>query len=97
MFFNTPGKPTRPKRTVYLSASVVLGLLLSIIAHALIEINYLHWALNHDRVVRFYGGCALHPALQVALLVLGAIGGFFLGRFWWRKIYIERVWENKRP
>jgi len=96
MFLNTPGKSTRLKKTVYLSASVVLGLLLSFIAHALIEINYLHQLASQGRVARFYGDCALSPALQIALLLLGAIGGYFLGCFWWQKVYVDRTWAKKK-
>lgn len=96
MFFNAPGKPTRLKKVVYLSGFIILGLLLSFIAHALIEINYLQWMLNQGRVAPFYGGCALPPVLQTALWMLGAIGGFFLGRFCWQKVYIERSWEKKK-
>lgn len=96
MFFNAPEKPTKLKKTIYLSASVILGLLLSFIVHALIEISYLNWASRQEIVVPFYCGCALPPVIQVALLLAGAIGGFFLGRFWWRKVYIERVWAKKR-
>jgi hypothetical protein len=96
MFLKAPGKPTKFKRAIYLSAAVILGILLSFIIHALIEINYLNWALSQGKVVEFYGSCALSPVLQISLWLLGAIGGFFLGRFWWRKIYIERFWEKKR-
>jgi len=95
MFFNAPGNPSPIKKAVYLSAAMILGLLLSFIAHALIEINYLSYALKRDWLVVFYGGCALPLALTIALLILGAVGGFFLGRFWWRKVYIERVWAKK--
>lgn len=96
MYLNTPGQPTRLKKVVYLSASVVLGLLLSVIAHALIEINYLHWVFSQGRAARFYGNCALPPALQVALLILGVVGGFLLGRFWWQKVYVDRAWAKKK-
>jgi len=94
MFFNSPGEPTTIKKSAYLSAATVLGLLLSFIAHALVEISYLSDALNRGLVVPFYGGCALPPALSAALLIIGAAGGFFLGRFWWRMIYVERVWAK---
>jgi len=97
MFFNTPGKPTNFKRIIYLIASTILGIFLSYLAHALIEINYLSWALERGSRIYFYGACALCPWLQIAFWALGAIGGFFLGRFWWRKLYIERVWLKKRP
>ncbi|MFH0955760.1 MAG: hypothetical protein V1801_00910 [Candidatus Falkowbacteria bacterium] len=95
MFFNAPGNPTSLKRRVYLFAATILGLLLSFIAHALIEIKYLRFALDNSWLVSFYNSCALPPVFSIALLVLGAVGGFFLGRFWWRKVYIERVWVKK--
>jgi H+/Cl- antiporter ClcA len=95
MFFNTPKNPSRLKKAVYLSAATILGILLSFIVHAIIEVNYLSWAQSRGRAVAFYGGCALPPWLQAALLVLGALGGFWLGRFWWRKVYIERVWAKR--
>lgn len=93
--FKTAGEPTKFKKVVYLIASTVLGLLLSLWAHAFIEMSYLSWAGSQGRLVAFYGGCALHPALQIVIWLLGAIGGFYLGRFWWRKVYIERVWAKK--
>ena len=97
MFFNEPKNPSRLKRAVYLSAATILGIILSFIAHALIEIGYLHWAESQGRIVFLSGGCALPWVLRSPLFVLGAVGGFFLGRFWWRKIYIERVrTKNKK-
>lgn len=95
MFFNNPGKPTNFKKAIYLTASLVLGLLLSLIIHALSEINYLHWALSNNREITFYGGCALHPVLQAALWIAGAVGGFMMGSYWWKKVYVERVWVKK--
>jgi hypothetical protein len=96
MFFNEPGNPSKFKKAVYLFATTIMGILLSFVIHAFIEINYLSWVENQGYAPVFYGHCALHPALQAGLLILGAVGGFFLGRFWWRKIYIERVWMAKR-
>lgn len=95
MFFNTPKNPSKLKRVIYLSSATILGIILSFIAHALIEIGYLRWAERQNLTVPFYNGCALLPVLQIALLVSGIIGGFFLGRFWWRKIYIERIRAKK--
>ncbi|MFA6306484.1 MAG: hypothetical protein WCV70_02230 [Patescibacteria group bacterium] len=95
MFFNAPGNPTNFKKAIYLFAATILGVLLSFIAHAVIEINYLNSVLSQGRTVRFYGNCALPPALSILLLILGAVGGFLLGRVWWRLVYIDRVWAKK--
>lgn len=96
MLFNPPGKPGKMKKAVYLFASTILGVILSFIAHGLIEIGYLKWAESQGRTVPFYGGCALLPVVQIGILAAGLVGGFFLGRFWWEKIYIERVWAKNR-
>lgn len=94
MFFNAPGKPTQSKKAVYLTAAVFLGVLLSFIAHAIIEINYLNFSQSQGLTASFYYGCALPPELSLGLLLLGAIGGFFLGRLWWRLVYVDRVWAK---
>lgn len=95
MIFGAPGKATSFKKTVYLSASTILGIFLSYLSHAAIEINYINWVQSQDRAVIFYGGCALWPWLQGLLWAGGPIGGFFLGKFWWRKLYVERVWIKR--
>ena len=96
MFSRTVGQPTQLKKVVYIFAWVVLGLLLSLLLHAYIEVKYIHWLLSHGKEVQFYGNCTLSPALQIAILLLGVVGGFFLGRFFWKKIYVDRAWAKKK-
>lgn len=96
MYLKIVGKPTKVKKIIYLISSVILGLILSFDLHALIEIKYLQWAFEQNLFVKFYGGCALSPILQMALVSFGVIGGFFLGQFWWRKVYVERFWEKRK-
>jgi hypothetical protein len=50
---------------------------------------------GRGEAVSFYGACALWPLLQIGLWLFGLLGGFFLGQFWWRKIYVERVWIKR--
>lgn len=93
--------PTPAKKTVYLIAATILGILLSIIAHVIIEKIYLDWAIQNDKTIVWYpvfraGQCALHPAIQIGLLVLGALGGLLIGRLWWRLVYIDRVWSRDK-
>lgn len=94
MFFRAPGKPTAIKKAVYLLASTILGVFLAYLAHAAIEINYINWATGRGDELTFYGFCALHPLAQIAIWLAGASGGFLLGRFWWRKVYVERIWAK---
>jgi len=89
MFLNAPLKAGKSKRIVYLIVSTVLGFLLGFIAYALIEIGY--W----DAVGGQGNSDSLY-VLETIFLTVGAIGGFFLGRFWWRMVYIDRVWAKGR-
>lgn len=95
MFHSIAPKPTPTKHVIYLFASTGLGVLLGFLAHAGMEIWYLRWADTNGTAITWYNGCALHPAIQIALPVLGALGGFFLGRWWWRMVYIEQRWAKK--
>lgn len=95
MFIRDVGEPSKTKRVIYLIAATVMGILLSVIAHAFIEMGYLRWAEKQNLAVPFYGGCALPLGLQILLLVLGIIGGFLIGRIWYRKIYIDKTWAKK--
>lgn len=94
MFLYPPGKPTKLKKVIYLLSFIIFGLLLSLNLHALIEISYLSWLSSQSRVAQFYGSCALPPLIRFIVWALGIIGGYFLGRFFWQKIYIERYWEK---
>jgi len=96
MLFNQIGQPTKAKEITYLGLSIILGIILSFNLHALVEMLYLRWAMMENREIIFYGGCALPGWIQILIWVLGIVGGYFLGKFWWRKVYIERFWEKKK-
>lgn len=96
MFLSAPPKPTKHKHAAYLAATVLLGIVVSFAVHAGIEAAYLAWTESAGKTVAWYGGCALHPILQIALILGGALGGYALGRFWWRKVYVERVWARRK-
>ncbi|MFH0853545.1 MAG: hypothetical protein V1853_04010 [bacterium] len=93
MFHRTRPIPTKSKHVVYLISATVLGVILSCIVHAIIETLYLN-SVKAGEITR-YQGCSLHPVIQVGLPILGAVGGLFLGRFWWKIVYIEQSWRKK--
>lgn len=93
--FRDAKNPTKLKKIVYLFATTFLGVLLSFLVHAIIEMSYLSWAWKNNYAVTFYGGCALHPMLQSVIWILGVVGGFLLGCFWWQKVYIDKMWSKK--
>ncbi len=94
MFLHANPNPTPAKHVIYLISTTVMGVLLSFLTHAGIETLYLQWAEQTGHVVTWYSGCALHPFIQVGLVLAGAVGGFFLGKMWWRMVYIDRVWAK---
>ena len=86
------------KKTIYLMASTILGIMLSYLVHAAIEIVYLQQAGS----ITWYsyggvGACALPPVVQYGLLIVGIVGGYLLGRYWWKIVYIEkRHWRFQK-
>lgn len=89
------------KRTLYIVLTTVLGIMLGFLVHALAEM----WAI--DLIVQ--GGSpfgltltidqwfTVHRAWSMVTLVGGAVTGFFLGKYWWRLVYIEhRHFWHKR-
>lgn len=89
------------KKIVYIFMWMVLGFFVSIIAHGVIEISYIGYALKNGIILENhalfgYGYCTLPVYLQVGLLVLGIVGGFFSGRHWWRVIYVQERYRGWR-
>lgn len=89
------------KRTVYIILTIIIGIIVSFVLHAFVEMWYLNWAEDNGHVIVWAspfgnGSCALPLYVNYGLLVLGAIGGYFLGRWWWKIVYIEkRHWHRK--
>jgi hypothetical protein len=90
------------KKKFYITMVVVLMLELSFLLHSWIEIQYIESALAKGVALSntyFLGTlyCVLPWWLQYGLLVIAIIGGYYLGQFWWRMVYIEkRHWHNWR-
>lgn len=83
----------KAKKTTYLALAVLLGLILSFLVHAAIEIIYINHLLEEGILPQpssLTHQCYLPSVLQIILLLAGLLGGYFLGRFWWQKVYIEK-------
>jgi len=99
---NFKNNKSKMKKSCYLILSVFLGLLLSFIIHALAEIIYLQYAFNQEIPIKAsyflgVGWCALPVWSQYTFLLLGIFGGYFLGQYWWKLVYIQkRHWRFKK-
>jgi hypothetical protein len=81
------------KKIIYIALTMILGLILSFIFHAVIEIFYIDHLLGKGispQPSLLTHQCYLPSSLQIILLLAGLLGGFFLGRTWWRIVYVER-------
>jgi hypothetical protein len=84
------------KKIAYILLAMFLGLLFSLIAHALIEINF----LNNSFVAGNFSegrGCFLPLTVQIILPISGLAFGYYLGVNWWQIVYVEkRHWRMKK-
>lgn len=88
------------KKTIYIFASIIFGVILSFLLHAFLEFTYLEYAKANSIIVKwngvFGGSCSLPPCVQVFILILGVIFGYFLGQRWWQIVYVEkRTWPMR--
>jgi hypothetical protein len=86
---------TKIKKIFYIGLTIFLGLLLSFILHALVEVLYLNYAFANNLSIQGtyflgVGWCALPVWTQYTFPVLGIGGGYFLGLYWWDLVYIKK-------
>ena len=89
----------KQKRRVYIFLTIILGIILSYIVHAGVELLYLKVA-GFENVTWYmhwgFAPCSLPPFVAYSILLIGIIGGYFLGRFWWQLVYVEKKhWRFK--
>jgi Sec-independent protein secretion pathway component TatC len=81
------------KRTIYITSFTLLGILLSTIVHAAIEIPVINLLVaDFDRysLVLSWGQWFLvHHVGTVILWVAGVAFGYWQGKYWWQVIYVE--------
>jgi len=86
------------KKIIYIIATIFLGILLSLLAHVYIEIIYLQYAQAHNIKIVWNTAlgesCSLPIILQLLIMLSGILGGYYLGQFWWRKVYVENAYKR---
>ncbi len=89
------------KKVLYVVLTVFLGKLFGLLAFELITAGFVNMleknALQVEYVQIFGMIYSPLPAyLFWSFILVGAVGGFFLGLTWWQIVYVEhRHWRNK--
>lgn len=86
------------KRTIYIALFTLLGIIVSFLVHAGIEIPVLFLLVkDFDR----YGlgftwdqWYIIHHVGAALLFLLGMVGGFWQGRYWWEIIYVQKKYAR---
>lgn len=78
------------EKNLYIALSIFLGFLLSIIFHSLLEIFIISQSSSPEPSGLIGHSCYLPNYLNIGIALFGLIGGFFLGRYWYRKIYEKK-------
>jgi|GEM_PF-6725167 len=77
-------------KIVYITLTIFLGFLLSMIVHSILEIYLINLGCT-VRVSSILGhSCYLPDYLNFIITVSGVVGGYFLGLYWYRKIYEKK-------
>ena len=95
-------KPLSAKRIIYIILTMILGAELSVLIYVELEMLYLRYlVVNNLPLINHtlfgYGYFLLPTSIFSIILLLGLVGGFFLGRFWWHMIYEQKrhwLWKN---
>ena len=80
------------KRTVYILLVMFLCALFGDIVYDALEISYLNSLIESGNSARVAGGGDPDSSriwLEIFFDLLGAFGGYYAGKAWWKIIYIE--------
>jgi hypothetical protein len=81
-------------RTVYIAAFIILGLLLSTILHAAIEIPVINLLVSDfDRYslgLTWQEWFWVHHVATILVALAGLWFGYAQGKHWWQVIYVEK-------
>lgn len=87
------------KKTVYIIAFTILGILAQFLLHAFVEVWYIGLLLKDFATFGF--GLSwdawffIHAVVTAVFFIGGTILGFFAGKKWWQILYVEQRYKNK--
>lgn len=81
------------KKIIYIICSTILGFLLALIALGLLEYWYINKTLAQGLVPKMNNAIGMQlflpPLLEMGIFLVGVLGGFALGFYWWNLVYVK--------
>lgn len=89
------------KRKIYIGLTMLFGVELMVVLHALVESWYISMLTTNNTPITSYKfwvfSTYLPLWLPAIMLIGGLVGGFFLGKWWWQIVYVEkRHWRFRK-
>jgi len=82
------------KRTLYIALFTLLGVMVSFLIHAVIEIPVINLLVSdfdkYSLGLTWREWYLVHHVASAVLLLVGITLGYLQGKRWWKVIYIER-------
>ena len=86
------------KETAYITCFTILGILVSFLVHAGIEIPVINLLIRdfdtYGLGLTWQQWQIIHDGGAVVLLILGIIIGYWQGVYWWDVIYVKRRFKK---
>lgn len=81
------------KKFTYIALFTLLGILVSFLLHAVLEIAVVRMLLadfeTYNLGLSWSGWFVVHHIGSVVLLLMGVGVGVWQGRYWWRRLYVD--------
>lgn len=88
------------KKAIYIFATMVLGVLLSFLLHAAIEITTINLLMKdfakYGLGLSWPTWLMIHSIGTAILLLAGVVFGYFIGQRWWKYVYVEKKYRGWR-
>ena len=87
------------KKTVYIIAFTILGMLAQFLLHAFVEMWYIELLVRDFSAfglgLSWNAWFMIHAIVTAVFFIVGATLGFYAGKKWWQIIYIEQRYKNR--
>ena len=92
-------KTNTMKKTVYIWSFAVLGLLVGLLSHAILELYYTKFLLvdfqKYNHGLSWEELWQYNAAVTIVLVFICTAWGYAAGKYWWHQIYVLKKYKNR--